>query len=151
MSRAPWTAVLAVLLAACGAAVQLSPFPGDDWGGPDGSSVSADVVEAYSVAEECDAPGTAFLFVSWPLPGLETDERPERRQYVRDPSGVFAGAGLQAPYDGGATLPDGAGYTGFHSGDVQLWVGPDADRYLYLVRGATVEAWSRVVPEVACR
>lgn len=143
--------VLALLVSACGAAVQLSPFPGDDWLGPDGQPVPVDVVEAYSVADDCDAPGAAFLFVAWPLPGSQTDERPERRQYVRDPSGAFVGGSLQAPYDGGATLPDGAGYTGFHTGDVQLWIGPDADRYLYLVRGPTVEAWPRVEPEIACR
>lgn len=151
MRSARWILAVALLAVACGEPVEFSPFPGDGWLGPDDAPVPADVIEAYSVAEECDAPGTAFLFVRWPLPGLETDARPERRQYVRDPGGVFAGAGLEAPYDGGATLSEGAGYTGFHSGDVQLWVGPDVERYLYLVRGSTVEAWPRVQPEVACR
>lgn len=141
----------ALLVAACGAPVEFGPFPGDGWLGPDGAPVSSEVIEAYSIADECDASGTAVLFVSWPLPGSEADDPPERRQYVRDPAGIFAGAGLLAPYDGGGTLPDGAGFTGYRSGDVQLWIGADSDHYLYLVNGPRVEAWPRVDPEVACR
>jgi hypothetical protein len=70
------------------------------------------------------------------------------RQYVRDPNDVLD----VRPPDLDAVLPPDAGYTGYHRGEWQLWVGPtDVDHYAYLVAGdGTVERWSRASGIIAC-
>lgn len=68
--------------------------------------------------------------------------------YARDPQGVLSGL-LTAPYDGDATLPEGARDTGYRHGERQLWL--TADRKKAYVRTPDgVEAWPAVKEGAGC-
>ena len=49
-----------------------------------------------------------------------------------------------------ATLPTSTRNTGYHLGDLQLWLGKDARETAYLVEGSKVERWPRLVEPVGC-
>jgi hypothetical protein len=95
----------------------------------------------------CDAGHAAILTVGRPL-GAAID-RLARWEYVRDPAGEFLAQGwLTAPFEGAASLPADAAYTGWTNGNVDLWTSPnDLDRAVYLVRGDVVERWPRAADE----
>lgn len=150
MRRAVAGALLALFLSACAGPAPVAARPGPAWSGADGEPVPADVLSVFAAPGACDAPGAAFLELDWPLPGMETDDAPERRQYARDPQNTLDTTRLLAPYDEGSTLSRDTAYTGYHTDVFQLWAGADADIYLYLVDGPRVEAWPRVEVPFAC-
>ena len=43
-------------------------------------------------------------------------------------------------------LPPHARDTGYRAGELELWIGADAERYVYVVRGDDVERWARTEP-----
>ena len=64
------------------------------------------------------------------------------RQYVRDPSGGIV-TGNGHPFDATAQLPESARFSGYRRGDAELWVGSDADEFVYLVFDDHAERWPR--------
>jgi hypothetical protein len=96
-------------------------------------------------APEC-VDDAVILYVGWPL-GTRVDTVDQARQYVRDPEGTLETVG---PLDTEATLPAGAHNTGYHLGDLQLWLGRDVRNAAYLVEGKTVERWPRLTEPVGC-
>lgn len=145
MRRAAVVAIAMVsVLTGCGGLVAIGDRPGPTWLGPDDDPVPADVLSVFAAPEACGVGnGAAFLEMSWPLPGLETDDPPEPRQYVRDPEGELDTTRLLAPYDAGSSLSRDAAFSGYRTDELQLWVGADVEIYVYLVSGPRVEAWPR--------
>jgi len=131
------------------APAEVGPFPGVAWTDRQGEPVPTSVLALY--ADDC--PGresAAFLDVLWPL-DPPPDATPEMRRYVRDPEFVMPTTRLLGPYDPASALPTGAQFSGYQAGDIQLWIGPDSDTFLYLVYGARTEALPRAVDEeVGC-
>src|SRR6188474_2885790 len=73
-----------------------------------------------------------------------------RAQYVRDPDGVFS-ARTVIPFKPDVRLPVGSTDTGYHLGDLALWVAHDAGKAVYIVRGSHVERWPRARPQSPVR
>jgi len=131
---------VAVLLAGCG---------GRDWDGrwrDADENVVHDRVVSTGDTDECfDA---VFLYVGWPL-GTRFDTFDSARTYARAPGGELSW-GTLGPLDIDATLPESARKTGYHLGDLQLWLGRDARRAAYLVEGSHVERWPRLIESWGC-
>ena len=126
------------LLAGCG---------GTDWEerwSDAAGKVVADHVVSTSAPECVDE--AVILYVGWPL-GTRFDTVDQSRQYVRDPNGTLETLGS---LDTDVALPAGTRNTGYHLGDLQLWLGRDARRAAYLVEGTTVERWPRLTEPVGC-
>ncbi|MDQ6796271.1 MAG: hypothetical protein M3067_15920 [Chloroflexota bacterium] len=94
----------------------------------------------------CGAGHAAILAFGQPL-GAPIDGQ-NRHDYVQDPRNEFLGENwIAEPYQGHATLPTDAAYTGWTNGNIDLWISPsDVDRAIYVVRGKVVERWPRAVP-----
>ena len=131
--------LVAFLLAGCG---------GRDWDerwhDAAGKVVPNRIVSTFEA--EC-VDEAVFLALGWPLE-TRFDSTAEFRQYVRDPEGTPETVG---PLDTEATLPTGTHNTGYHLGDLQLWVGRDARNAAYVVEGSTVERWPRLTEAVGCQ
>ncbi len=137
---------VAVFSAGCGGREYASAPPptsasqwNEGWRDAQGSVVRDDIV-GTGYAECVDA---VILYVGWPV-GTPFDKVDSARTYVRDPDGSLG------PLDSDATLLKGARNTGYHLGDVQLWLGKDARKAAYLVEGSKVERWPRLIEPVGC-
>jgi hypothetical protein len=95
----------------------------------------------------CDVGHATILAIGRPL-GAQIDPL-VRWEYVRDPADDFLRWGwLRARYDGDATLPSEAVYSGWTNGNIELWINPSEwDAAVYLVRGRVVERWPRAVDQ----
>lgn len=156
---AGWLAVLGVL-GACGG--PQATFTAT-WLGPDGepSERGRDYrdytyeVRADVGPDHCDWQSVVFLRVGWPLGrtvgvSLGSTEG-DSRTYVRDADGVLASWPGSAGLDLDAVLPEQVEPTGYRTGDVELWFGPDGgDRYAYLRSPDGVERWPRDTEGIAC-
>ena len=123
--------------------------PGVQWA-KDGEAVDVRVLAAFAGPEHCEWETATFLAMGWPLgtPATPTNGR----QFIRDPEGVLRAAGVTSPLLD-AELPPSARSTGFVAGDIELWLGDDADDVVYLVNGQNhedVEAWPRNDPMTGC-
>lgn len=130
-----------LLLAACGGPVALDPTGQaviDESGEPIGGNGPVSV----RGAPECGSDLVAVIEISFPLGNLDQGET---RTYVRDPDSVIPPVELEAPYDGRSSLSSDARYTGYDTGPYTIWIGEDSDQYVYLVDGARVEAWPRIM------
>ena len=123
------------------AATPFTDEPGRPWCDADGRGrlLQQEVQLALLTRFPCDRGHAAILTIGRPL-GRRFDPL-IRWDYVRDPEGEFLANGwLAAPYDGDATLPTDATYTGWTNGNIDLWVSEaELDEAIYVVRGATVE------------
>ena len=133
-----------VLLALLGSFV-LAGCGGSDWDDPwqitDGDEVDRRIVATDTGCPDDDS-AVVYLNLGWPLGALGGE-----RQYVRDPSGTIAtGSG---PFDATAQLPGSARFSGYRRGDAELWVGSDADEFVYLVFDDHAERWPRMFDPVA--
>ena len=72
------------------------------------------------------------------------------RQYVRDPLGVMGPFGLLSDYASGVGLPADAEFSGYTSGELELWFVPD-DHAAYVVTPDGTERWPRADPPTGCR
>jgi hypothetical protein len=136
-----------LLLPGCGHGVSTSFSTVSDWeeGWSDAAGkVIPDHVISTSAPDCVDE--AVILYVGWPL-GTRFDTVDEARQYVRDPNGTLETVGS---LETKAALPAGAHNTGYHLGDVQLWLGRNARRAAYLVEGTSVERWPRLTEPVGC-
>jgi hypothetical protein len=134
--------------------VACTPLVGSRWDEPwndrRGREVPNEVVSTFEGAEHCEWDSAVFLHVGWPL-GRAARNASQARQYIRDPEGLFEDE-VRLPFDDDAALPRHAEYTGYHLGDVELWLSPaDAASAAYLVDGDDVERWTRPRDEpIAC-
>lgn len=118
------------------------------WNDARGEQVPEFVVSTYRGAEHCEWESAVFLQLGWPLGTAE--KIGPGRQYVRDPEGLFP-ENVIVPLDLDARLPPDARYTGYHRGEVKLWVSDsEAADAVYLVRGEQVERWPRTTQTIAC-
>ena len=139
---------VAFLLLGCGGGASTSPSSSvSDWEKPWRDAVGKDVPEhiVSTSAPEC-VDEAVILYVGWPL-GTRVDTVDQARQYVRDPNGTLETVGS---LDTEVALPAGAHNTGYHLGDLQLWLGHDARKAAYLVEGTTMERWPRLTEPVGC-
>lgn len=118
------------------------------WVDARGERVPDLVTSTYRGDEHCEWQSAVFLHLGWPLGTAEKVS--SGRQYVRDPEGLFP-EDITVSLDLDATLPPDARYTGYHQGEVQLWVNDsEAAEAVYLVRGEHVERWPRTTDIIAC-
>jgi hypothetical protein len=98
---------------------------------------------AFFTRFPCDRGRAAVLSVGNPL-GAPMDPL-VRYEYVQDPAGEFLERGwLTAPFQGNATLPKDAAYTGWTNGNIELWVSPaEFERAVYVRYGDVTERWPR--------
>jgi hypothetical protein len=139
------------VFAACGSGVnETHALSGWDrpWHDAEGSIVLERVVSTVQGPEHCDWQSTVLLYLGWPL-GTHSKSADDARQYVRDPDGVFS-ARTVIPFEPDVRLPVGARDTGYHLGDLALWVAHDAGKAVYIVRGSHVERWPRARPPITC-
>ncbi len=136
-------AVLLTLLAA----LAFGGCGGSDWNSAwetaDGERVGEHIV---STGTGCPNENVVLLHLGWPLGTPQL--RGPARQYIRDPSGNFVtGSGR---FDANAEVPDSARFSGYRRGDVELWLGRDADEFVYLVYDDHAERWPRMTDPEAC-
>ena len=130
---------------------EFEPYPGSRWYAPDGSVVPdrSNVINAITGPDHCEWQAGVMMHLGWP-PGHDAKHSGEARQYLRDPEGVFPQYALMTPYDGAASLPDGAEYTGYRTDFMELWLDPDDHKAAYLVFADHVERWPRTSDTIAC-
>ncbi|MEV0222835.1 hypothetical protein [Streptomyces sp. NPDC050704] len=109
------------------------------WTDKQGRRVSINKISSSEGAEHCDWQTAHFL---------ELGHGAGRALYARDPEGVLSGL-LTAPYDGAATLPEGARDTGYRLDDWALWLTPDKKK-AYIRTPDGVEAWPAVKKGMGC-
>ncbi len=101
-----------------------------------GCVVRIDVITDRPGPDHCGWGTARVIIVGQPLGSRFTTDP---IQYVRDPANAF-GSGLDAGYDGNATLPERAVDTGYRTDTEQLWIVPGDDRFIYLVAGRSDRA-----------
>ena len=129
------------------------PWPGYQWFGPDGDPVpfDGDIISVVQGFSHCEWQAAAFLTVGWPL-GTPPETIHDRRQYIRDPYNIIGTEFFTSRYDGDATIPDDATFTGYVAETgMELWLAPsDQDEVAYLVFDDHVERWPRPVVYIGC-
>ncbi|MFF7450059.1 MULTISPECIES: hypothetical protein [unclassified Streptomyces] len=110
------------------------------WTDRAGKRVPVSIVSSSVGPAHCDWQDAHFL---------STGEGRDGRHYARDPKGVLGDDMLEAPYDGGVTLPADAEDTGYRLGDRQLWFTADKET-AYVRTSDGVEAWPRVKEGWGC-
>ncbi|MDP8911362.1 MAG: hypothetical protein M3M94_04790, partial [Actinomycetota bacterium] len=116
-----------------------------DWKNAAGENVD-DKVRMYRGPSHCAWEDVVFLDLGWPLGRSLDPPRDAGRQYVRDPNAVLPRDVFLGELDLDARLPRQARDTGYRAGELELWIGDDAERYVYVVRGDDVERWPRTRP-----
>ncbi len=161
MRLIPMFAVAALLLASCGETDTsqgrsssggdrtLSTFTGT-WLGPDGQPAERDgrsrdmkyELVVFLGPDHCEWQSVAFMHAGWPLGTTVAigPDQPPSRTFLRDAEDVFEDPELQAGLQLDSTLPEGSKNTGFRTGDVELWLGPDEGEE-YLKGPSWVERW----------
>lgn len=137
---------LVAVIASCGGVAW-----DESWVDAQGNPVAEEVLTSYRGSAHCGWESSVFLSIGWPL-GTPRMLAWRRRQYVRDPEGLFQER-LLSTYDPDVTLPMAARATGYRTNDAKaaLWISPtDVDRHIYVVRGETVERWPRTAEVIAC-
>ncbi len=130
--------VSAVALAGCGA----NDWD-DAWETADGEEVDERII---STGPGCASDDVVLLHLGWPL-GTPQPGGPAR-QYIRDPSGkIVTGSG---PFTANAEPPDSARSSGYRRGEAELWVGPDAEEFVYVVFDDRAERWPRMADPIGC-
>ena len=121
------------------------------WTGPDGETVDDDIVLMQSGFQHCDSQAATFLMVSWPL-GTPAEHIDDSRQYIRHGPAIIGTEYFTKRYDGNATLPDDAEFSGYREvTGIELWLSPsDQEEIAYLVFDGHVEAWPRAVVFIGC-
>jgi hypothetical protein len=140
-----------LVFAACGRGVSQTHAPSDwdrPWNDAEERLVHERIVSTEQGPEHCDWESAVFLYLGWPL-GTRSKSADDARLYIRDPEALFS-AYTAAPFEADARLPAGDRNTGYHLGDVALWVADDAGKAVYLVSGSRVERWSRATRPIAC-
>jgi hypothetical protein len=145
------SATFVFVLGACARGVDETHAPtgwNRPWHDAEGRVVHERVASTEQGPEHCDWESAAFLYLGWPL-GTRSRSADDARQYVRDPVGIFSAKTI-APFERDARLPGGARNTGYHLGDLALWVADEPGKAVYLVRGSRVERWPRARSPIAC-
>lgn len=125
-------------------------WPGVGWT-RNGRVVPREEIAAAAGPEHCGWQSATFLTLGWP-PGTRAQHANGARQYLRDPRGVLSG-GPRLALEPRASLPPDARPSGYRTGDVELWLAADADRYVYFVDARNhmaAERWPRSDPMTLC-
>ena len=149
MRRLLAAALIALAPAGCGGGV--------DWDRPwldtDDEQVSELIVSTYHPdpgGDHCEWDSVVLLHLGWP-PGTAAEFRSgSERQYVRDAEGELEAPG-RSPLELDSELPPDVEYTGYHSGELQLWISAsEATEAVYIVRPEHVERWPRSRRHIFC-
>ena len=149
MRRLLAAALIALAPAGCGGGV--------DWDRPwldaENEQVSELIVSTYHPdpgGDHCEWDSVVLLHLGWP-PGAAAEFRSgSERQYVRDAEGELEAPG-RSPLELDSQLPPDAEYTGYHSGELQLWISAsEATDAVYIVRPERVERWPRSQRHIFC-
>lgn len=130
---------------------EFEPYPGSRWNGPDGDEISEDtnIINAITGPEHCNWQSAVMMHVGWP-PGHDAADSSESRQYVRDPDRVFPRNSVMGTLHVNTELPERAGFTGYRTDFMELWIDPTDDTTAYLVFADHVERWPRARETIAC-
>ena len=112
--------------------------------------MSEKVIATFRGPEHCGWESAVFLHLGRPLVGEDKGPEASRRTYVRDPGGLFQDH-VRVPFDEDARVPPDGRYTGYHLGDVELWISPkEEESAVYVVRRDRAERWPRLPEGFAC-
>lgn len=109
------------------------------WQTSDGCDVRLDVLMTRQGEDACGGEDVADVLMAWPLGS--TEKEPGYRIYVKDPTGVFNDHRTMELYEEDTELPEPARDTGLRQEDLQLWMVPREDDFIYLVDGDRAERW----------
>jgi hypothetical protein len=153
-----------VLISACGATPQIAQEPGSEktvasyfsppeaFPGPvwtkNGKPVDGRELNSIAGPEHCDWQSVVMMHLDWPLGTVAQNSR-ESRQFIRDPGGILE-QGLREKLALHTTMPLDAAPTGYHLGQLQLWLSPSTPDAVYLRVGDDVERWPRAKDMIAC-
>jgi hypothetical protein len=119
------------------------------WATGDGCAVRLDVLMTRQGEDSCGGEQVADILMGTPLGRSQDKSRP--RSFIRDPKGILVGRKTSEAFDAHAQLPVDAKDTGYRQDDLQLWMRPADDSFVYLVGESDVEAWPRMpTPGVGC-
>ncbi len=104
--------------------------------------------QASSGAVLLEIPGNAHC--AWQsIRFLDLVRDGEPRQYVRDPLSLLPAGSLVTTLGRAVSLPREATFTGYRSGELELWLTPD-DAAAYVVSPTGVERWPRALEPLGC-
>ena len=122
-------------------------WPGPAWRHGN-RTASWPVLDASAGPAHCGWETFTFFTMNWPLGNGAPDAAV--RQYIRDPFERMGGASLRGTWAHNPDLPGDVTDTGYHYGLLTLYLGSDADRYVYIVAPDDSERWPRNDPPAAC-
>lgn len=119
------------------------------WLDAEGRPVPTWRVRDFAGPSHCDWQSVTFLSV-----GVQPGGDDGRRQYLRDPDGIFAAPDapgrLLASFEAGVELPIDAAETGWHRGPLAIWTVP-GDAAVYVTGGPDgTERWPRAGEQIGC-
>lgn len=123
-------------------------WPGYQWS-LDGKNVGWQVISTAAGPAHCGWQEATFLTLGWP-PGTYSETSQHARQYIRDPKHVVKTPHLLSTLELHAHLPDGDRATGLTYRHLSIYIGPDADRSIYVVGQHVTERWPRSDPMTTC-
>jgi hypothetical protein len=106
------------------------------------------VLDASAGPTHCGWDTFTFLTMNWPLGNGSPDA--ENRQYIRDPFQRLTGAHLRGTWAHDPNIPGDVVDSGYRYGRLKLYLGSDADRYVYIVAPDDSERWPRSDPPAEC-
>jgi len=123
--------------------------PGPQWSF-NGTKVDWHVISTAAGATHCGMQGITLMLLGWPAGTYQ--KFGSARMYIREPlpPSPVESRYLVGTFDGDARLPAGSKPTGLTLGHLALFVGPDADRAIYIVGLNTTERWPRSDPPMMC-
>ncbi|MBN4064425.1 hypothetical protein JYU04_01665 [Dehalococcoides mccartyi] len=124
-----------------------------NWTTVDGSRVPLNALHTYAGPGHCDLEEITIMILALPLGNLGETGRTSA-QYIKDELGVLTEPGSRDDLDGfesGIELPNAAEFSGYISGDMELWtIEAEMDSWIFVVEGEYVEKWPRIDPKIVC-
>jgi hypothetical protein len=118
------------------------------WATSDGCAVRLDVLMTRQGEDSCGGEQVAEILMGTPLG--TSHEKSSARSFIRDPEGILVGRKLSEAFDAHAQVPADAQDRRFRQDDLELWMRPRDDSFVYLVGEADVEAWPQVQGMPGC-
>lgn len=127
---------------------EVLPHPGLTWS-KNGRPVSARELQTAAGERHCHWQYVVMMWMGWP-PGTVAQKAGDERQFIRDPAG-FLGVTHRDGFAKHISMPDDAQATGYHHGDLGLWLSPSDPFAVYLRVENDVERWPLAMPTEVCK
>lgn len=115
--------------------------PVGPWFDHAGNPVPAERLEVWTGADHCDTAGTKFMALTWPLDEPATYES-RMESYVWEPPDDFLLPDAVTPRIVDA-MPSDATTTGFHRGQLTLWISEsNLRKAVFVTDGHEIQRWA---------